>query len=80
MGAICDRTQEHLGSTDKAIVAVRHLLMQAVKSVQDSKDPLGTGTSYYSIRPAVKIVAPNVNWLDDMKNELRSESKAEAQP
>ncbi len=80
MGAICDRTQEHLGSTDKAIVAVRHLLMQAVKSVQESKDPLGTGTSYYSIRPAVKIVAPNVNWLDELKNELRSESKAEAQP
>ena len=34
MGPIYDRTQEHLGYSDKTIIALRRVLLQAVKSVR----------------------------------------------
>jgi hypothetical protein len=34
MGAIQDRTREHLGTTDKGIVAYRRLLVQAIEAAQ----------------------------------------------
>ena len=34
MGAIQDRTREHLGTTDKVIMANRRLLLQAIETVK----------------------------------------------
>lgn len=39
-GAIYDRTQEHLAHSDTAVVAARRLLFQAIKDVQEGRDPL----------------------------------------
>jgi phthalate 4,5-dioxygenase len=39
MGAIFDRSQEHLGVSDKAVIAVRKFLLTAVKDLQDGKEP-----------------------------------------
>jgi phenylpropionate dioxygenase-like ring-hydroxylating dioxygenase large terminal subunit len=39
MGSIYDRGQEHLGTSDKAVIALRRFLLKAVKSVQEGKDP-----------------------------------------
>jgi hypothetical protein len=39
-GAIQDRTLEHLGSTDKAIVMARLMLLKAIGDVQQGRDPL----------------------------------------
>jgi phthalate 4,5-dioxygenase oxygenase subunit len=38
-GAIQDRTEEHLVSSDKAIVAARKLLSNAIRAVQEGRDP-----------------------------------------
>lgn len=38
-GLIQDRTQEHLGRTDVAIVAARNILLAAIEAVQAGKDP-----------------------------------------
>jgi len=38
-GLIQDRTQEHLGRTDVAIVAARNVLLAAIEAVQAGKDP-----------------------------------------
>jgi phthalate 4,5-dioxygenase oxygenase subunit len=38
-GAIQDRTREHLVSSDKAIVAARKLLLNAMKDVDEGRDP-----------------------------------------
>jgi phthalate 4,5-dioxygenase oxygenase subunit len=38
-GLIQDRTQEHLVSSDKAIVAARKLLLAAIRDVKESRDP-----------------------------------------
>ncbi len=39
MGAIFDRSKEHLGVSDKAVIAVRKFLVSAVKELQDGKEP-----------------------------------------
>ncbi|WP_425307489.1 Rieske 2Fe-2S domain-containing protein [Ammonicoccus fulvus] len=38
-GAICDRTTEHLGTTDRAIVAARRLMLRSAKSLQKGTEP-----------------------------------------
>ena len=37
MGPICDRTQEHLGTSDKAVIFYRRLLLQKLKDLADDK-------------------------------------------
>jgi hypothetical protein len=39
MGAIFDRTKEHLGVSDKAVIAVRKFLLAAIKDLQQGKEP-----------------------------------------
>ncbi|HEY6998892.1 MAG TPA: Rieske 2Fe-2S domain-containing protein [Candidatus Binatia bacterium] len=39
MGAIFDRSQEHLGVSDKAVIAVRRFLLNTVKELQNGKEP-----------------------------------------
>jgi phenylpropionate dioxygenase-like ring-hydroxylating dioxygenase large terminal subunit len=40
MGAIQDRTKEHLGSSDKAIAAYRRLLVRAIRDAGEGRKPL----------------------------------------
>jgi hypothetical protein len=44
MGAIADRTQEHLGTTDKVIMAYRRVLQKAIENLADGK-PAGTAST-----------------------------------
>ena len=39
MGAIFDRSKEHLGVSDKAVIAVRKYLLNAVKDLREGKEP-----------------------------------------
>ena len=39
MGPIFDRSREHLGMSDKAVIAVRKFLINALKQFQDGKEP-----------------------------------------
>lgn len=39
MGTVYNRTKEHLGVSDKALIAVRSLLLKSVKAIQDGKEP-----------------------------------------
>ena len=38
MGPIFDRSREHLGVSDKAVIAVRKCLLNTVKALQDGKE------------------------------------------
>jgi phenylpropionate dioxygenase-like ring-hydroxylating dioxygenase large terminal subunit len=38
-GAIQDRTQEHLGTTDRAIIQARQMLLRGIHDVQEGRDP-----------------------------------------
>jgi phenylpropionate dioxygenase-like ring-hydroxylating dioxygenase large terminal subunit len=41
MGAVCDRTQEHLGVADTHIIALRQFLLGAVRGFEQGQDPPG---------------------------------------
>ena len=62
MGRIVDRSQEHLGPADKAIIQLRRLLRQAVRTVEEGGTPAGVRSSYYQLRAAEKVVPRTVDW------------------
>jgi nitrite reductase/ring-hydroxylating ferredoxin subunit len=66
MGRIVDRSREKLGPADKAIIATRRLLLDAIKTVESGGDPPGTGNSYYSVRAIERIVPDEQAWQDVM--------------
>ena len=62
MGPIVDRSRENLGPADKAVVATRKLLLEAMEIVERGGDPPGTGTSYYEARAAELVLPKADNW------------------
>ena len=79
MGPIVDRSRERLGSTDKAIVAARRLLLQAAQTVREGGDPPGlVDTSYYSIRAVERVLPDGVDCLEALKTEVNAVNRREA--
>jgi phthalate 4,5-dioxygenase len=70
MGPIVDRSRERLGSTDRAIVAARRLLIEAAKTVREGGDPPGRGASYYSIRAVERVLPDGVDCLEALKADV----------
>ena len=64
MGDIFDRTGEHLGTTDKAVIRMRRMLIQLAKDLENGIEPPATGASegYRSVRSAEKILAAGEDW------------------
>ncbi len=60
--AIVDRSREHLGPADKAIIQARKLLREAVKAVEAGEQPAGTGTSYYTVKAGEDVFARDTDW------------------
>jgi nitrite reductase/ring-hydroxylating ferredoxin subunit len=63
-GAIWDRSKEHLGTTDKAIIRMRSILLKAAKDLMNGIEPPCTDPSlpYTEIRSGEKILAPGEDW------------------
>jgi phthalate 4,5-dioxygenase len=73
MGSIVDRSQEHLGTSDKAIIACRQLLLEAIAGVERGVSPRGTDSaSYREVRPYDAVLARGKDWKTDFAAELRS--------
>ena len=70
MGPIVDRTKEHLGLTDRAVVTTRRLLLQAPKTVAEDGDPPGLSGSAYRVRAIEKTLPAEVKWRDAMMKEI----------
>ena len=71
MGAIYDRTKEHLGTSDLAVITARRLLIQAATDVREGRDPIGAmGTSSHSVRAAEMVIPEDLHWHDAIKGEL----------
>jgi phthalate 4,5-dioxygenase oxygenase subunit len=62
MGRIVDRSQEHLGPADKAILQARRLLRQAIKTVEEGGTPDGVAASYYDLRAAEGVLPREADW------------------
>jgi phenylpropionate dioxygenase-like ring-hydroxylating dioxygenase large terminal subunit len=70
MGRICDRTREHLGPADKAIIQARRLLLGAVKTVQAGGTPAGAGPSYYPLRASEGVIPRDADWREVLTPEM----------
>ena len=67
MGKIYDRTQEHLGTTDAAIIRVRARLIGAAKALfADELAPPGAlDPTLYRVRGAAALLASGANWIEE---------------
>ncbi|MSQ09958.1 MAG: aromatic ring-hydroxylating dioxygenase subunit alpha [Dehalococcoidia bacterium] len=66
MGAIFDRSKEHLGSSDMGIIRARRRLLGAARALQDSgTPPAGVDASEsYRVRPAGVVLARTAVWAE----------------
>jgi len=71
MGKICDRTLEHLGTSDRAIITARQLLFEALDALRDGVPLCGAdSTSYRDVRPVDLMIPGGVRWQDHLERDL----------
>jgi nitrite reductase/ring-hydroxylating ferredoxin subunit len=71
MGPVYDRTQEHLGTADVAIITMRRLLLDAARDMQAGREPLGAqATSVGRVRAAEMLLPADVPWHEAMQAAL----------
>jgi phenylpropionate dioxygenase-like ring-hydroxylating dioxygenase large terminal subunit len=71
MGAICDRSKEFIGTSDKAVVALRRLLMEAIDVCEKGGALRGLDpNSYRDVRPFDNVVPPGTDWRTAFEKEL----------
>lgn len=73
MGPILDRTIEHLGTTDAAIIQMRTRVLNAVKALRDhgTTPPCVDDPEAYAVRSASAILPKDQNWFDANRELLR---------
>ena len=74
MGRVVDRSKEHLGPADKAIIQARKLLRQALNTVEAGGVPDGTGTSYYTLRAHEAVLPRAADWRKELTPEMQQEA------
>ncbi len=71
MGPIVDRSKENLGTSDKAIVQMRRLLIEAVHDVAAGKMPRGTdAAASANIRPYDGFMKTSEDWREAFGKEI----------
>jgi phenylpropionate dioxygenase-like ring-hydroxylating dioxygenase large terminal subunit len=71
MGPICDRTREHLGTSDRAVIAARQLLLEACDAVERGEAPRGSDpAAHRNARPYDDFLARDRDWRDAFASEL----------
>ena len=73
MGSICDRSKEFLGSSDKAIVAMRRILLEGIATAEKGDKPRAVDAqSYRMVRPHDRMVPKGQDWRTVFEEELKS--------
>jgi phthalate 4,5-dioxygenase oxygenase subunit len=71
MGTIVDRSKEHLGTSDKAIIALRQLLLEGTDVVAQGGSPRGlTPATYENVRPYDGVIPHDREWQTEFAPEL----------
>lgn len=71
MGKIVDRSKERLGTSDKAIIACRQLLLEAIAKVEAGEAPRAVDpASYERVRPYDSIIPHDKAWETAFADEL----------
>jgi phthalate 4,5-dioxygenase oxygenase subunit len=72
MGEVCDRTTEHLGSSDLAVIAMRRRLLDAVHALAENGEvPYeARNADNYRVRSAALVLPRNVAWNEGAAEAL----------
>jgi phthalate 4,5-dioxygenase len=71
MGPICDRTKEHLGTSDRAVIAARQLLFEACDEVEQGRRPRGADPATHgNMRPYDSPLPAHDDWHQAFSEEL----------
>lgn len=66
-----DRTREHLGQTDMAIIAARGIMLDAIKNLREGVDAPGVDPHTYRHIRSTQMILPNgVRWQEAAEAEL----------
>jgi phthalate 4,5-dioxygenase len=74
MGPIVDRSTEHLGTSDRAIIAARRMLRRALDDIAAGRQPPGADTRVPgALRPAEGIIEGSLPWQEALKDMLAAQ-------
>ena len=77
MGAVCDRTKEHLGASDAAIVRMRRRLIAAVKELEKNKIPPGCDNpALYHIHGDQVLLGEKDSWTEHYAAKMKADYAA----
>ena len=63
MGTICDRTKEHLGTSDSAVIAMRRMYLQACRDLLEGNEPfVPRKGSAYRVRSVADVMDRSVTF------------------
>jgi hypothetical protein len=72
MGPLYDRTQEHLGSTDNAIIQSRRRIINGAKALMNGQAPRANARDF-SLRPvSVKLDRDIVKWSEAVAEPMEA--------
>jgi len=73
MGPIVDRSKEFLGTSDKAIVAMRRLLLEAIRVNETGDNPRALDpATYRSVRAFDRVIPRGADWRREMAEDLKA--------
>ncbi|MCI0548319.1 MAG: Rieske 2Fe-2S domain-containing protein [Candidatus Rokubacteria bacterium] len=64
MGPIVDRSREHLGPADRAVIQARRLLLEAVRTVGEGGTPRGIRPTYATLEAAEAVLPRDADWRE----------------
>ena len=68
---LVDRSQEHLGTTDRPIIIMRKLMLEAIDDVAAGKAPRGTdAAAYRNVRALDHLVNKDADWRVALAGEM----------
>ena len=71
MGPICDRSKEFLGTSDKAIVGMRRMLLEAISVNEKGGAPRALDpASYRMVRAYDRVIPAGSDWRKEMEQDL----------
>ena len=73
MGRIVPRWKEHLGSTDRAIITMRSMLLRAIDSVEKGEAPPGVEpATHRDMRAYDDFIKSGADWREVFGNEIKA--------
>ena len=74
MGPVFDRTKEHLGSSDKAVIFYRRLLLKKIKEMEQGKPlPAHDPSLDFDLRSASHALAASRPWNEVLEEQIAFE-------